>query len=1436
MRRFTALLLSAVMLLTVCFSAPFSAYTYDVSQQTLDSVSLSDWMSVILDDTKLTEITLPGTHDSCARKFKGEDIFGVTSGISKCQSMNITEQLNAGVRFLDIRCEVDPNSYSVKTVHGETDCWNGDDYYYLDFVFQDIYNWLDAHPSETVYVCIKEDYGDNGVPSFTNAIYEYIHGYGQGKYFYGENYNYHDKWYLGKSVPTLGQVRGKCVLFNRFDQYIGIEGDRGVVVNENESGQKIKYNDYSDGTYKEPVYEDIYSYNTGIGTAHIQDFYKWNTESKIRATQYMLNTPHRHGEYYINYSSTVSDSSVPNPKNLSEKVNPSYYSFNYTRNKPSGIYAMDFATSDLARQIVLNNEAVCSVVNGTDGNINYSLNRITKTLTISGNGAMNNYAYTSAVGAKGAGSTAPWGDEPKECLYEGQYNTDLIENLVIEEGVTSIGDYAFYGFNHISNITIPSSIASIGEGAFARCTAIKSLDISGADTVSIGASAFLGCTKMERFTTADSVSSIGQNAFSSCPMLTIYGNPDIYTQSYAEQNSIPYSTNTHFYSINTEFGNFAKESDNPFKNKDLSDGVTIKLSKYCNSNDDWNSSLLSFSTGNVSDNRYFIIMANGSIFFNDGNGGAGGENHCYFDIRSSNEVNSTDNKWHDIAVTIHRAENGNHILRYYVDSRLAKTYNLNRICADGYPYGVSGNDGIFSYLASRNVKLFYGSSFTIYGSMGGTKDSYIDDVAFYTKALSAGEIGALTPGVTYEEYFDSGIGGTANQRQSNDGTNIAHQTENDGRFGTVILPYSDAQTSNYISTDASPFANLDTSNGFTVSFFQRVNGNLWLDQESITFAQGDTAECKYFTIGTEGYIRYNNGNGGTDSSLTGAGLYFDCLSENIAITKGRWQLVTVSIISDRHIKVYVDGSLSADIYVNGTDNYNNTGGLLNFLASGNTKLYYGSYTPYWGTDTISLDNVKCFDYALSESEAASLYRYECESGIQPVFSNTFGADTMDSMHGFCEWQYGFGEKRGVLHFNEGAADGSVDLYANDTKLSSTAFIEENSTIRAVCKNGTPALWKNSMNDEEYTSCDNEYTFVLTGNSTLSFIGQKTAFSADCSALVEALAKANGFNSEDYSGQSYNNLITKVQQYGDYLYLSLPQEQIDDSVCDLLTAINDLVPCLNLSVKGENCSLNTNGGVVLFGDTVYLEAQPAEGYKFLYWYETNTKRIASTQAQYSFVMTANTSFKAICRKENFVTLRFESESSQVERIISKAPETWAKYTSLETFAPEVPYKYGYADGAWDYGDALQRLQSGQDAVVKPVYTEASPILPELPACTDIPAVSLTYSLDSENSIGSFLMAVNVPNGVFVQSIGTAFYYKEADSGFNPADFELTINNKMRTSKFEVPELPSRVYITNMHKLTSRYNWAVRGYVTYYDKAGVLRVAYSNQINISNREQI
>ena len=1425
-RRILSFFLAAVLVCSALFGVPFSAGAYDASETSLAEVSTADWMSTILDGTKLTEITMPGTHDSCARKFKGEDVFGVLSGISKCQSLNITEQLNAGIRFLDIRCEVDASTYSVKTVHGSTDCWNGDDYYYLDYCFQDIYNWLDAHPSETVYVCLKEDDGNNGVPAFTNAVYEYIHGYGQGKYFYGENYNYHNRWYLGRSIPTLGEVRGKCVLFNRFDQWIGNEASQGVVVDEEESGQKIKYNDM-EGDFAEPYYSNIYSNNTGIGTAHIQDYYKWTTEQKITATRYMLNLGHWRGEYYINYSSTVSDSTVPNPENLSKKINPSYYTYTYTRNKPSGIYCMDFATADLARQIILNNEAVCAKVSGTDGNIRYTLNRNTGTLTISGSGAMNDYAYTSDVGANGAGSTAPWGDEPKNCLFEGQYNTDLITDIVIEEGVTAVGAYAFYGFDHLESVTLPSTMTSIGEGAFARCTSIKTVDIAQTGVTSIGASAFLGCSAMTAFYTADGVTTFGNNAFGSCPNLTMYGSSGIPSQTYANANSIPYSEPKQFYSIHYKSGNNVQESENPFAGSDLSNGVTLRFSKYCTKNDDWNSALLNFSTGDVRDNRYFIFMGNGAVFFNDGNGGAGGSNGCYFDLRTSDGFNTAKDGWVDVVVTIYQNAKGAHILDYYTDGVLAAQFNLSAVAASGYPNGVSGSDGVFSFLASEDIHLYYGSSYTVYGSMGGTGDAYLDDVKCYPYALTKQEIGALDTALLYDETFDGTAGGTCVTRQSNDGTQTEYQSENDGRSGTVYIPFSDGGKGNYIATDYAPFVACDTADGFTVSYFQRVNGNLWTDKETLTFARGEIGENKYFTLGTEGYIRFNNGNGGSDSSLSSAGLYFDYTTQNNALVKGKWQYITVSLLSDYHFMVYVDGVLTADVTVTGTENYRNTGGLLDFLASPDTKLFYGSYTPYWGTDTISLDCVKCFDHALSQSEAAALYRTECESAPVAILENTFGADTGLNVGGFCEWAYGYGTHRGVLHIAEGSADGNTDIYINGVKTTDTSSIAEGSTVKAVYTgSGSIDSWNIRTGDTVITTDE----FTLTGDTVVRPVGAKTVHHSDTTALDAARAKASTFDAADYAAESYGNLTETVSHYADY-DTALSQEQIDDATAAILTAISDLKPYLNLTVTAENGTTSCIGGSFVFGDKVSLSATANDGYAFFGWYETVTKRIASTDTAYSFTITSNTDLRAIFVPAGANVLRFENASGQLVKYVAKTPDEWASLDSLDALAPAVPYRFGYTDGVWNFDGALAALQSG-DVTVTPAYTEDTGELPALPNCTDIPALSLSYRLDEDENVGSFIMAVNVPDGVRVQSVGTAFYYKDASS-FAPQEFDLTINNKMTTSKFTVGEEVSGIYVTNINRLSNRYHWAVRGYVTYYDAVGNLRTAYSNQVNIRER---
>ena len=1155
-RKIISIIISLTLFVTAMQPLYISAASQYETAVTLENVASYEWMKAIRGETRLTEITIPGTHDSCARKFNND---WLVSSTAKCQSLNIPGQLDAGIRFLDIRCEVDSSTYSVKTVHGSADCWDGDDYYYLDFVFQHIYNWLDAHPSETVLVSIKEDDGNAGAAVFTSAVYEYIHGYGQNKYFYGQDYNYHDYWYLGKSVPTLDEVRGKCVLMNRFDQIIATSGS---TASEEESGQKVKWGDYSDTSYATPVYANVTNTNTGVGTFHVQDHYKWNTDSKKLATQEMLSLGHYRGEYYFNFSSTVSDSTIPNPSNLAEKVNAGYATFTYNRTKPSGIFAMDFATEELARYIIRNNEAVSTIVQGTDGNISYTLNRLTGELTLTGSGTMNNYAFTSANGVNGMGSTAPWGDQIKNSLFDGQYNTDIITKITVGDGITTIGDYAFYGYDHVTQVTLPSTVTSIGEGAFAKCSSLTTLNIHPTPVTSIGVYAFKDCTALSEFYTSSSVTSIADNAFTNTPNLTMYGENGIYSQSYANGQAIPYVvTDMTQCKVNAKVGNTVKESANPFANTDLSNGVTISFSKHCNADEGWNTSLINFSTGVNTDNRYFIIMANGTILFNDGNGGIGGWNNCYFDINSSAAVNTTSDEWVDIDVTIDKAVNGNHILRYYINQALAAEYNLNNICASGYPNGYSGSDGIFSFLRRNDIKLYYGASFSIYPTMAGTADCYLDRAEFFPYAKTSDEI-QNTASYAYLNTFTDSLGGTAVTGRQDGGKSVMlDNSNNDGRTGTAYFPYSEhgGQESNYVATGANPFANADTSNGLTISFWQRINGNYYGNLESITFAQGDLDAKKYFCIGTDGYIRFNHGNGGNDPNYSSAGLYFDHTAANSDITKQVWQFVTFEILDDYHFNIYINGVLSKSVTVSGTANYQANGGLLSFLASGDTSMYFGGYTAYWGNCTLSLDDVYCFTRALKSSEVYALYLYETGASVNG-FTDEF--DAIPSLFaGGCslvERAYG---RDGVLYIPQGSCNSDIAIYCDSVLLDDNATVLSGKTVTVqytgknavkgwllVSDSGNVIDTGGASDSFSYTASQNSYALCITKNGAADLFGTvSSGYSDTDNVLVRFIPYADSGTSYEISafGNSIEYSIAGVKN-GAYTVNAYKNNHLDYS--------------------------------------------------------------------------------------------------------------------------------------------------------------------------------------------------------------------------------------------------------------------------------------------------
>ena len=95
------------------------------------------------------------------------------------------------------------------------------------------------------------------------------------------------------------------------------------------------------------------------------------------------------------------------------------------------------------------------------------------------------------------------------------FNYGSIPNLttvILESGITSIGDKAFYECRSLTSITIPDSVTSIGDYAFYYCTSLANITLPNSVT-SIGDDAFYCCSSIESFILPENLTSIGKYAF-----------------------------------------------------------------------------------------------------------------------------------------------------------------------------------------------------------------------------------------------------------------------------------------------------------------------------------------------------------------------------------------------------------------------------------------------------------------------------------------------------------------------------------------------------------------------------------------------------------------------------------------------------------------------------------------------------------------------------------------------------------------------------------------------------------------------------------------------------------------------------------------------------------------------------------------------------------
>lgn len=146
----------------------------------------------------------------------------------------------------------------------------------------------------------------------------------------------------------------------------------------------------------------------------------------------------------------------------------------------------------------------CGTISNSEINDNlaWSLDLETGVLRIAGSGQMGNFNSGTIPVA------VPWAN----------YTSDIC-SVIIGEGITSIGNYAFVNCENLTNVSIPEGIESIGASAFTRCLSLESIDLPDGLT-SIGTLAFSNCPLLTVISIPGSIQSIGGTIFQYCYALT----------------------------------------------------------------------------------------------------------------------------------------------------------------------------------------------------------------------------------------------------------------------------------------------------------------------------------------------------------------------------------------------------------------------------------------------------------------------------------------------------------------------------------------------------------------------------------------------------------------------------------------------------------------------------------------------------------------------------------------------------------------------------------------------------------------------------------------------------------------------------------------------------------------------------------------------------
>lgn len=320
MKKTVGRVIAALLAVVLLFALGFFLLPLTETVRRIPVKGSADWMKKLPDDLLLSDILIPGTHDSATRYVQ-------LPWFSKCQDLSISEQLEAGYRYLDIRLgDVKKGADYPPLMHGFTKCKTGPlgAALTLDQVLADCYAFLHQHPTETVLFAVKHEHGDAPVEKVQGQLLSFAAAR-------------EGSWLLTDTIPTLGEARGRLVLLRRWEDEAGLGPDAGIPLLWADQRSR---EDTGLAAAKEPQ---------GSYTLWVQDRFKYDTDEKWAAFTKGLQTERSEGDVLLSFLSTNGSAVYGHPWKYAGALNEKLEALR--RSDLNGWIVVDFATPQLAQKI-----------------------------------------------------------------------------------------------------------------------------------------------------------------------------------------------------------------------------------------------------------------------------------------------------------------------------------------------------------------------------------------------------------------------------------------------------------------------------------------------------------------------------------------------------------------------------------------------------------------------------------------------------------------------------------------------------------------------------------------------------------------------------------------------------------------------------------------------------------------------------------------------------------------------------------------------------------------------------------------------------------------------------------------------------------------------------------------------------------------------------